>query len=71
MENSTRHSDFTGRLRQESTLMTGIFGSLAALNIFLSITESLGNVLILTALGKVRVFCSSTNKTDVSMLGSH
>ena len=69
MENSTNHGNFTNTVGQDGTLLARVATFIAALNIFLSITACLGNGMILIALRSV--FCPSTNKTVVSMPGSH
>ena len=58
MENFTRHGNVSNN--QASTASQSIFVFLSALNIFLSITASLGNALILIALDKVTSVHSPT-----------
>ena len=53
MDNCTSDGNFTNALKKASTLTADIALLNAALNIFLSLTATLGNVLILVALRKV------------------
>ena len=52
MANWTENRNFTSTLRQANIFPTGVAVSYATLNVFLSITACLGNVLILLALHK-------------------
>ena len=72
MANFTGAGNYTSKLNQAlGAPPTLIYELFSALNIFLSIVATLGNVLILVALTEEGDLYSSFDKTFLSMSGAH